>query len=91
MDLAAWFGSHDVFSTGEAAHIFGSGPVGRTGPHAAPRVVVVRHRTVVQHRAATGNRLLFAVCCVGVGPTTHWHCHQSTPSLMTYLLLTPSA
>jgi hypothetical protein len=27
MDLAAWFGSQDVFSTGEAAHIFGSGPV----------------------------------------------------------------
>jgi hypothetical protein len=27
MDLAAWFGSQDVFSTGEAAHIFGSGSV----------------------------------------------------------------
>jgi hypothetical protein len=27
MDLTAWFGSQGVFSTGEAAHIFGSGPV----------------------------------------------------------------
>jgi hypothetical protein len=29
MDLTAWFGSQGVFSTGEAAHIFGSGPVYR--------------------------------------------------------------
>jgi hypothetical protein len=29
MDLTAWFGSQGVFSTGEAAHIFGSGPVQR--------------------------------------------------------------
>jgi hypothetical protein len=27
MDLTAWFGSQGVFSTGEAAHIFGSGSV----------------------------------------------------------------
>jgi hypothetical protein len=27
MDLTAWFGSQGVFSTDEAAHIFGSGPV----------------------------------------------------------------
>jgi hypothetical protein len=32
-----------------------------------------------------------AICCVGVGPTTHWHCHQSTPSLLIYLLLIPPA
>jgi hypothetical protein len=32
-----------------------------------------------------------AICCVGVGPATHWHCHQSTPSLLIYLLLTPPA
>jgi hypothetical protein len=31
MDLAAWFGSQGVFSTGEAAHIFGSGSVPLTG------------------------------------------------------------
>jgi hypothetical protein len=37
-----------------------------------------------------------SMCCVGVGcwlgqqlPTTHWNCHQSTPSLLIYLLLTP--
>jgi hypothetical protein len=27
MDLTAWFGSQGVFSTGDAAHIFGSGSV----------------------------------------------------------------
>jgi hypothetical protein len=27
MDLTAWFGSQGVFSTGAAAHIFGSGSV----------------------------------------------------------------
>jgi hypothetical protein len=27
MDLAAWFGPQGVFSSGDAAHIFGSGPV----------------------------------------------------------------
>jgi hypothetical protein len=27
MDLTAWFGPQGVFSTGDAAHIFGSGPV----------------------------------------------------------------
>jgi hypothetical protein len=27
MDLTAWFGPQGVFSTGEAAHIFGSGSV----------------------------------------------------------------
>jgi hypothetical protein len=27
MDLTAWFGPHGVFSTGDAAHIFGSGSV----------------------------------------------------------------
>ena len=30
-----------------------------------------------------------AICCVGVGATTHWHCHQITPSLLIYLLLIP--
>jgi hypothetical protein len=33
MDLTAWFGSQGVFSTGEAAHIFGSGSV----PDSPPR------------------------------------------------------
>jgi hypothetical protein len=35
MDLTAWFGSQGVFSTGEAAHIFGSGSVPLTGPRIA--------------------------------------------------------
>jgi hypothetical protein len=36
MDLTAWFGSQGVFSTGDAAHIFGSGSVHRAGhPYAA--------------------------------------------------------
>jgi hypothetical protein len=39
MDLAAWFGSQDVFSAGEAAHIFGSGPV----------LSVAQHATLLMH------------------------------------------
>jgi hypothetical protein len=35
MDLAAWFGSQDVLSAGEAAHIFGSGPVLSVAQHAS--------------------------------------------------------
>ena len=31
MDLTAWFGPHGVFSTGDAAHIFGSGSVPLVG------------------------------------------------------------
>jgi hypothetical protein len=42
----------------------------------------------------TGARrqLLFAALALaGQQPTTHWHCHQSTPSLLIYLLSIPPA
>jgi hypothetical protein len=39
MDLTAWFGLQGVFSSGDAAHIFGSGPVLWSPPSALSALI----------------------------------------------------
>jgi hypothetical protein len=64
---------------------------GRTGPHGAWHGARPKSKIKSPEKKEKIGARLAAICCVGVGPTTHWHCHQSTPSLLIYLLLIPPA